>query len=83
MTVEIFSDGSFAGGKESRADCKLAWLGEPPSIDPGMYHMFTHDKAIIAPFDLIFTFHEKLLNISDKFSRFVEASGWVSQNNDR
>jgi hypothetical protein len=84
ITVEFFSDGTFSQVHQSKADCNLAWLGEPPSIDAAMYQAFLADGGTHSlPFEKIYTFNKELLDRGGKFTRVLEASSWVYQNNER
>ena len=84
ITVEFFSDGTFGQAHQSKAGCILAWLGEPPSIDPAMYQAFLADGGTLSqPFEKIYTFNKELLDRGGKFTRMLEASSWVYQNNER
>lgn len=72
--ITVFSDCYLQEACSSKSEHKVAWLVEPPEINPHMYNMI---KNIESNFDLIFTFSESLLKRDDRYRFFTHGSSWV------
>ncbi|MBD3261832.1 MAG: hypothetical protein GF334_09245 [Candidatus Altiarchaeales archaeon] len=74
--ITVFTDKFLHEAKSNKSRIKVAWILEPPVIDPKVYALI---KSEYQHFDMIFTYCENLLPISKKFRYLPYGTTWVHE----
>ena len=78
--ITVFTDGMIFDPvvDQVKSKLKIAWLMEPPSINPWAYNNILH---IESKFDYILTFDENLLRRGEKYLKYIVGQSRVTNEN--
>lgn len=76
--ITVFSDSFIKEAETSRSRIKIAWLIEPPVVNPFIYEYIAQNMD---KFDIIFTFDEGLVELGDHVRYYPYGTTWIKGDN--